>query len=204
MTFQDVFGMIAGFVSALAFVPYIRSIYQGKTRPHRVTWFVWLIVGVIICASYKTLGATSSAWVTYIYVAGPLVVFIISCTKCGIGGWDIFDILCLSGALLGAFLWWKYNSPLTALQMNIAMDFLGLLPTLRKMRHQPETENLVGWIIATLSALINLFSVEDWSEAKAMYPVYAVLAFGGATTYLWLRTRHKKAMEQTTSDNPAT
>jgi hypothetical protein len=50
-------GQLAGAISFLGFVPYIIEIAQGKTRPNRATWWIWAVVGAMLCASSYASGA---------------------------------------------------------------------------------------------------------------------------------------------------
>lgn len=186
MEFHESCGKIAGLLSAIAFIPYVVSILQGKTKPSRVTWLVWLVVGVNIYASYKTVGAFHATWVTISYVIGPLVVVCLS-FRYGVGGWAKLDIACLSGALIGVLLWWYFDSPSIALFMNVAMDFLGLLPTLKKSWLKPQEESRFAWTISALSACINLMALSEWSPDAAIYPLYMFLGNGSVCIILWLR-----------------
>lgn len=39
------FGFISFAIISLAYVPYIRDIFRGKTKPERTSWFIWSILG---------------------------------------------------------------------------------------------------------------------------------------------------------------
>lgn len=184
MNQHQVCGVIAGILSAAAFIPYIVSILRGKTKPSRVTWSIWVLVGVLICGSYTALGATSTAWVTFSYVIGPAVVAVLSFRR-GVGGWEKLDIFCLCGVILGALLWWKFNSPLTALTINVAIDFLGLLPTIKKSWLKPREEDLLTWTVSASSAVMNLLALEKWTFALALYPVYMFIGIWSVCLILW-------------------
>jgi uncharacterized protein with PQ loop repeat len=41
MTYKELLGMIAIALTLVAFLPYIRSIFRGKTRPHVFSWVIW-------------------------------------------------------------------------------------------------------------------------------------------------------------------
>ena len=46
-----VFGMVAGVLQSLFYVPYIRDVMRGSTRPHRGSWTIWCVLSVIVLAS---------------------------------------------------------------------------------------------------------------------------------------------------------
>lgn len=171
-------GKVAGIVSLVAFLPYIVAIMRGKTTPNRATWWIWTIVGFMLGASYYSSGANHTIWVPMSYIIGPLVTAILS-IKYGEGGWTRFDRACLFGAAVSAVFWWLFSSPLVALLINLFIDFLGALPTIKKAYYKPETENKLAWTLFIIGNTTNLFAIETWSFAIAVYPIY--MFFGSGT-----------------------
>jgi hypothetical protein len=182
-TWQAVIGVVAGFLSLLGFVPYLVSIYQGKTRPNRVTWWIWAIVGLILCSSYYSSGAVDTIWVPVCSAIGHLIIAIIA-IKYGQGGWSRFDRGCVLSAGISLLLWWRFSSPIIALLINIGIDFIGALPTIRKSYYQPQTEDPFTWVIFLSAHTLNLFALNHWSLALSAYPLY--LFFSTATIVIFI------------------
>ena len=168
---QAVIGVAAGVVALLALVPYLVTIWQGKTRPNRATWWIWTSVSFVIVVSYHSSGASNTIWLPACVAVCHLLIAIVS-LKYGEGGWNRFDRACLLGAGISLLLWWRFNSPLIALLINIVIDFLGSLPTIRKSYYEPETEALLPWMIFLTASILNLFAIEHWSFALLIYPFY--------------------------------
>ncbi|MBD2449319.1 hypothetical protein H6G76_19575 [Nostoc sp. FACHB-152] len=168
---QATIGVVAGFLSILCFVPYIVTILQGKTKPNRATWWIWVILSTVISASYYSSGAGNTIWLPVCGGIGQLIVAILS-LKHGEGGWSRFDRLCLLGVGISLLLWWQFNSPLIALLLNILIDFLGALPTIKKSYYEPQTENLLTWILYLAASTLNLFAIESWSFTLSAFPLY--------------------------------
>jgi hypothetical protein len=171
----------------LGFVPYIGAMVQGKTRPNRATWWIWTVVGAMLCASYDASGARHAVWVPVSYVIGPLATALLS-LKYGAGGWNRFDRTCLGASLLSLVVWWLARSPLLALTANIGIDLLGALPTLRTSYHDPEAESLLSWTVFLLADTLNLCAMGSWSLAASLYPVYLFILAAVLVTLL-LRPR---------------
>ena len=168
---QELLGQLAGVISLLGFVPYIVEIVQGKTHPNRATWWIWTVVGAMLCGSYYASGARHTLWVPVSYVIGPLVTALLS-LKYGEGGWEPFDRNCLGASLLSLVVWWLARSPLVALVANIGIDLLGALPTIRKSYREPESESLLSWIVFLVADALNLCAIGSWSVATSLYPLY--------------------------------
>jgi len=183
-------GLLAGVVGAVAFVRYLRATFRGTTKPNRATWWILTVVGFLLAASYYASGARQTMWLPVSYALCPLVTAIVS-LKHGEGGWTPFDRACLLGAGISVVLWWLCRSPLVALLINLFIDFVGLLPTIRKSYQRPASEDRIAWMIGLLASIINLFAVERWAFALAVYPLY--MALGNGVIAVLLLCRRKNA-----------
>ncbi|MDP3725980.1 MAG: hypothetical protein Q8R36_02160 [bacterium] len=187
-------GKIAGIVCVIAYYPYIRAILRGETTPNRATWWIWTVVGFMLGASYFSSGANHTIWVPVVFIIGPLAVAILS-IKYGEGGWTRFDRRCLLGAGVSLVLWWIFSSPLIALLINLFIDFMGVLPTIRKAYHKPESENRTAWTLFFAGNTVNLFAVESWTFAISVYPIYMFLGSGLLVAFLFIRRNRKAKAE---------
>lgn len=192
---HDFVGISAAVVSAVAYTVYGFSIFFGDTKPNRAAWFIWSVVALICCFSYhETTTSRTAWWISISYAVGSLTIFILT-LKWGEGGVDKLDLSCLVGSIFGALLWWMFNSPLTALLINILMDCLGAIPTIQKAWHKPKKESLIAWTLSTLAGVINLFAVKEWAWdaflSEALYPVYAAACIGTVWVVLIIRRLQK-------------
>ncbi len=183
-------GIVAGVLSFSAYALYIFTTLQGKTRPNRATWWILTLVGTMIATSYYAGGARDTMWVALSYVLGPAIIAILS-LKYGEGKWERLDQLCLAGALISAVIWYFSKSALVVLLVNILMDFLALIPTIKKSYLRPEGEDRIAWTLESLAGVFNLFAIERWTFAIAFYPLY-LLALNIVITFLLYRPTLRK------------
>lgn len=106
--------------------------------------------------------------------------------KYGVGGINRFDIGCLAVALIGIFLWLFTKNPLTALYINIAVEAVGYLPTIKKSYLQPDSESTISWTMAAIASVVNLFAITSFSFKIALYPI-VLLVLNGTLALLLLR-----------------
>lgn len=172
--FQVAAGAAAGGVSVIAFVPYLADVVRGRTRPSVATWFIWTGVGALLCASTWASGARASVWVAASLVLGPLVTALVA-LRHGDRSFSRFDKGCLLVASLSVGLWVYTGKPLVALGLNVLVDFLGALPTLRNVWRDPGAESHLGWALFFAANALNLLAVEAWTLGGAAYPVYLFL-----------------------------
>lgn len=188
-----VLGVIAGILSLVAYIIYNIAILRGSTRPSRTTWWILTLVGFLILASYYSEGARTTIWVPLAYLIGPLIIAILS-LKYGRGGWRFLDYVCFLGAVVSVVLWFLTSSALIALLVNIFIDFLGLIPTIKKSYFWPRTEDRTAWILETVASVINLFAVQAWMFEIYVYPLYLV-AVNGAITFLLIYPKNRRRLK---------
>ncbi|PSB56034.1 hypothetical protein C7B77_13175 [Chamaesiphon polymorphus CCALA 037] len=163
--------MAAGLILLLGNIPYILSIRRGDTRPNRVTWGIWTTIGFILVGSYYAIGATNTLWLPIAQVISQLIITCYA-FKYSKGRWQRLDRICLAGAGLSLLLWWRSGSPLVALAMNIAMDILGAIPTIKKIYYEPDSEDLLFWVMAFSASVLNLLAIESFTLSFLLFPLY--------------------------------
>lgn len=179
-------GRLSGLLSLAGFIPYVIAILRGKTRPSLATWGIWAGVGAILCASAWAAGARASIWTPVSYALGPSVVTLFA-LRYGERGLSRFDLGCIAAAAASLLLWYLAETPLVALLINIVIDLVGALPTLRKTWHDPDSEDRLSWGLFCAANLVNLAAIERWRFAEAVYPVYLVGITGAVNAVIWWR-----------------
>lgn len=190
MNVSETLGQSAAVLAFVGLVPYVRSILKGETKPNRASWFIWLVVNASLVASYHSSGATTTIWLNIAYVITTTTIFLLS-LKYGVGGYSRLDIICLAGAAAGLILWWWTNNPVTALYLNVFVDALGFIPTIKKAYLIPDSENRLSWNISTFSNALNVAALTTWEFKIALFPVYN-LVFNALIALLLSRILQRK------------
>jgi hypothetical protein len=187
LNWHAIVGMASGIVLLLGNIPYIISIRRGDTRPNRVTWGIWTTIGLILLASYQAIGATNTLWLLIAQVISQFVITFYA-FKYSQGRWQRLDRICIAGAGLSLLLWWRSGSPVVAILMNTTMDLLGAIPTINKIYHDPNSEDLRFWVMSFVATVLNLLAIENFSLSFIVFPLYL---FGLNVVILMLLTRPK-------------
>lgn len=185
---QSIIGIAAGILAFAAFIPYIISIFKGETKPQRATFAIWSVISLVTLFSYFATGARQTIWIALVYALLQLFIFALS-FKYGMGGFGRLDIICLSGALIGAIAWLATDNPAIALYTSIASEFLGYIPLFEKAYLHPKTENTFSWVLGLLAACLNLFALTTLRLDIALYPIYVVVSDGIVVSLLIISRR---------------
>lgn len=61
---KEFLGIIATILVFVAYVPYVRDILKGKTKPHVYSWFIWSVLGILVAILQIKEGVGSGAYMT--------------------------------------------------------------------------------------------------------------------------------------------
>lgn len=170
MNFHFIVGVLAASCSLVAISKYVPSILRGETKPNRATWIIWNITNIILLVSYFSVGARTTIFLPTIYAINGLIVLILS-IRYGVSHWSRLDYWSLFVAGISLVIWFITKNPLTALLMNLLMDSVGYLPTLKKIFYDPLSENRTAWTFTTLGSFINFFALTSLSFGIIVYPI---------------------------------
>jgi energy-converting hydrogenase Eha subunit E len=76
--FVVVCGILSVLIGGYVGIPYIRSILNGKTKPHQFTWLIFMIVNGTVALSQFIAGGRLSVLVYVLYFVYALVYFVLS------------------------------------------------------------------------------------------------------------------------------
>lgn len=175
---KEFFGVIALFLTFVAFGPYIHSIQSGRTRPHVISWIIWGVGTTIVFFAQLYDDGGYGAWV--IGVSGLITFFIawLSWFKSGDTSITRVDWLFLALAGLALPLWYLTNSALSAVIVLTVMDLLGFGPSVRKAYKVPHEESATFFCVGALRNIFVLLALSHYSWTTTLFPAAVGLACG--------------------------
>jgi len=156
---------------------YIKDTLKGKSKPNRVSWFLWALAPFVATGAAIYSGA--DLWATVrIFTSGflPLIVFIASFfNKQSYWKLNIFDLICGFFSVLALIVWAVTNSPITAILLVVIGDGFASLPTILKAWKYPETETGITFVMSLVATIIILPSIPIWNIQNSAFQVYLLL-----------------------------
>ncbi|MFW5444537.1 MAG: hypothetical protein ACKE51_09570 [Methylococcaceae bacterium] len=174
MIHKELFSAIAIALTFIAFLPYIRSIQQGLTKPHVFSWLIWGSTTFVVFLAQLADKGGAGAWpigvsgIITLYVAG-LAYIKKSDTYITRSDW-IFFLL----AITSLPLWYLTSNPLWSVLILTTIDVMGFGPTFRKAYFHPFEEQLRFFVIMAIRNLISILALEHYSLTTVLFP--AVIA----------------------------
>lgn len=168
--YKESLSAIAIVLTFVAFVPYIRAIVSGTTKPHVFSWLIWgTTTFVVFLAQLEGKGGVG-AWP--IGVSGVITIFIaflayvkrsdITTTK--------IDWLFFVSALSSLPLWYLTSDPLWAVVILTTVDVLGFGPTVRKVYSFPHSESLLFFALFAARNFFVIMALENYSVTTVLFP----------------------------------
>jgi hypothetical protein len=164
-------GVIAIALTFIGYIPYIRGIILGKTKPHLYSWISWGLTGGIVFALQISNNAGAGAFVTLAAeLACALVIFLtikyqvaskitktdqafIFLTLTALGFWLIAKQIVISAILL------------------TLIDLLAFAPTVRKSWFSPHSETLAFYFLNILRFGLAVLALSSYTPVTMLYPL---------------------------------
>ena len=187
--FKNFLGIAATILVFIGYIPYLRDIVRGKTKPHIYSWFLWGFVTLIAFALQFNAGAGSGSFVTlaaaimclaviglgFVYKSGVKIVLI--------------DTVFLILAIVALVLWLVAKQPVLSIILTTLVDLFGFAPTIRKSWNEPFTETLSFYYLNTFRFGLALMALQKYSIVTALYPISWLVVNGLFAMMLVARRR---------------
>lgn len=150
---------------------YVRDTLRGTTSPHRVTWGLWALEGIMAFFVEIQQHVGLASIMTLSLGLMPLVVVVAS-FKNPHAVWkvDAVDVVCGVVSVSGLVFWAFVNEPTVALVSFVAADFIAALPTYRKSWRAPQSETPRAFVMGAVNTGITLLTLKNFTTAGALFP----------------------------------
>ena len=175
--YKSLFSVLAVVLTLVAYIPYLRSILKGQTKPHMYSWLVWFVDSLIIFILQLTNNAGPGAYVTLAAAVMCFIVLILSFSK---GTKDIkkVDGIFLITAFIALGLWWFAKQPLLSAILITGVDLFGFAPTVRKAWRAPNSETATFYFINSIRFVLAILALSQYSIINMIYPATWLVANG--------------------------
>jgi hypothetical protein len=152
------------------FVPYIRSIRRGLTKPHVFSWVIWALGTFVVFLAQLAGSGGAGAWP--IGVSGLISAYIAvlayrqqSDTAITQSDW-VFLLI----ALTALPCWFLTSDPLWAVVILTALDLAGFGPTFRSAYFRPHDERIGFYFLGAVRNLLSVLALEHYSLTTVLFP----------------------------------
>ena len=174
--FKNILGMVATILVFFGYIPYIRDIVKGKTKPHVYSWFLWGFLTLIAFALQLSDKAGSGAFVTLAAAIMCFVVIIFGFIYKSKVKIVKSDTIFLIFAIISLGLWLIAKQPVLSVILTVIIDLLGFAPTIRKSWNNPFSETLTFYYLNSIRFGLAIIALQKYSLLTALYPITWLMA----------------------------
>jgi hypothetical protein len=184
----EYFALVGALLGVSGGFYYLYQTLIGKTKPNRVTWFMWALFPMIAFAAQVSQGVGVLAWVTFFSGCTPLLILLASFANRD-AYWKTrrADYFLLAASLLSLWLWSITDNANVALVIAIIADVFAAVPTYVKAWHHPRSESWVAYAISTGGFLLSFLAIQTYTFQRSAFVVY-VLVLNASLALLSART----------------
>ncbi len=178
-------------LAVIGTIPYTIDTLKGKTKPNRISWFLWSVVPLIGFGASVDAGTETSTLVRLL-ITGLLPLFVFLATfMTPHGYWKLgkFDYLCGFFSIIALIIWLVAERPILAIFAAATADAFAFVPTIKKAWNHPKTETLSLYIISIISWGFLFFTIETWNIENTAFPLYL---FFGSLLMVWIIVGRRK------------
>lgn len=173
MDWRYILVTIGAIINVASIAPYLVQVVKGNTKPRIVSWFVWTVLTGMGTAA----AIADHQWLTSILLGASafetLVVVLLGWHR-GNRHFELLDVVCLVGAVVGIILWQVFNSPAIGALAAVGLDLLGGIPTLIHSWKKPHEETWITFFLCAIGSALALVALTDWRITASAYPIYLV------------------------------
>ena len=168
--YKELLAAAAIVLTFVAFVPYVRSIRAGQTKPHAFSWIVWGLGTFVVFLAQLADRGGSGAWPTG--VSGIITAYIAVLAYRGRSDTSItkVDWVFLAIALAALPCWLLSSNPLVAVVLLTGMDLAGFVPTFRFALLNPHEEHIGFYSLGALRNTVAIAALEHYSWTTVLFP----------------------------------
>ncbi len=167
---------VAAALGLIGSVRYAVATLVGTARPNLVTFSLWAAAPLIGFFAQLDAGVGLPAVQTLAAGVGPLVVVVSGLvTRHGKARIGVFDLACACVSGLALAVWLGLGQAPLAVFVAVAADAIAALPTIRKAWHDPDSENVLFYVLVGTGAAITLLTITTWEPSAWAFALYILV-----------------------------
>lgn len=152
------------------YVPYIRSIHDGRTKPHVFSWITWTLGTFVVFGAQLADRGGAGAWP--IGVTGLITAYIavLAYRNRADTSTTRTDWVFLAIAIMALPCWLLTSNPLLAVVLLTGVELAGFGPTFRFAFGHPHGERIGFYFLGAVRNALVIAALEHYSLTTVLFP----------------------------------
>ncbi|MDD3020679.1 MAG: hypothetical protein PHX61_06825 [Alphaproteobacteria bacterium] len=171
-----IYGHASIVMTILTYSIYLPSIFNGKTKPHIFTWFIYTFLSGVIFFIQLSSGAGPGAWALGLttIICGLVTVL---CLKFGTTDITLGDRITFILSLVAVIFWMFTSDAILTLSFILIAEVLAFYPTFRKTYSNPYQEPLLAYFTTATKMILSLAAIAEYNFYTAAYPIVCIILY---------------------------
>lgn len=167
---KEVLAAIAVVLTFVAYIPYIRSILRGETKPHVFSWIIWGLTTVL--AFFGQLAGSGGIGAWPIGVSGVITLYVafLAWERRADSTITRLDWTFFVASIASLPIWWLTNDALWAIIILTVVDILGFGPTFRRGYHVPWGDSVPYYVLMAVRNCVSIGALVTYSWTTVLFP----------------------------------
>jgi hypothetical protein len=175
----EYFAIIGAVIASLGGIYYLYETILGKSKPNRITWFLWGLFPMIVFVAQRAQGVDGLSWASFVAGFTPFLVVTASFfSKKAYWKTQPVDYILMFAGILGIILWAITSKADIAILFALIADLCAAIPTIIKCYTHPDTETWIAYGISTLGFGVGVLAIPDFSFKNTAFISYLFLVNG--------------------------
>lgn len=171
---KNFIGVLSLIVAILGYVPYVVTIFNGRTRPHAFSWVIWTIAVMLAFVAQISRGAGHGAWVTGVTAAACVFISALALWR-GERHITRSDEVFFGLTLAAIPLWVVTKEPLWSVLLMVVINNVGFIPTFRKTYRDPYSENVPFFVSVVVKFALGILALDHITPVTLLFPLNCAL-----------------------------
>jgi hypothetical protein len=173
-------GLLAGLVGLLGYLPYLRDAWRRTSQPDPAAWLIWTVeYSVLLVAQAAQHPPWAALCLAGLQLAGTVAVLAVLAAR-GEWRWGFGRGVLLGGSVAVMAVWPFTHTPAAAMCLVLAVEGAGMMLVILGAYRRPGSETPLTWKAFTLAGLLDLRALSGHATPLLYaYPAFFV-AMGSA------------------------
>jgi hypothetical protein len=167
---KELFAAAAILLTVAMYVPYARSILEGRTKPHAFSWLIWSLGSFVVCSAQLAAHGGVGAWPTGASGVLTACIAILAYRKRADNSASRTDWAFLWISVAALPVWMLTSDPLVAVALLTGVELAGFGPTLRFAYGRPHAERAGFYALSTVRNGLAIAALEQYSLTTVLFP----------------------------------
>jgi hypothetical protein len=167
---KEILAAAAILLTIAMYVPYIRSIHAGQTKPHAFSWIIWSLSSFVVFLAQLSDHGGAGAWPIGVFGLITIYIAVLAYLNRTDTAITRTDWVFLAIAVAALPCWLLTSNPLLTVLLLTGVELAGFGPTFRYAFSHPHEERIGFYLLGAVRNGLIVAALEHYSLITVLFP----------------------------------